>query len=66
MANYQWGVGQWVAFVCFVSLAVLGWWVLCYGWDWAVLWVGLFWVAVGSLAAVEPGEWQRRKRVSDE
>ena len=55
-------VGEWVALVCFVSLAALGWWVLWWGWSWWVAGVGAFWILVGTLAIVNPEEWERRRK----
>lgn len=53
-------VGDWVALVCFVSLALLGWWVLVYGLSWPAVGVGAWWLIVGLLAGIKPGEWQKR------
>ena len=53
-------LSDWVALVCFVSLALLGWWVLVYGLSWAAVGVGAWWLIVGLLAGIKPGEWQKR------
>jgi hypothetical protein len=60
-------VGDWVALVCFVSLALLGWWVLVYGLSWPAVGVGAWWLIVGLLAGIKPGEWQKatdKKRIN--
>lgn len=53
-------VGDWVALVCFVSLALLGWVVVFRGMSWPVVAAGLWWLGLGVLAAVKPDEWKRR------
>jgi hypothetical protein len=53
-------VGDIIGLVCFGSLALLGWWVLAHGISWAVALVGLWWLALGGLATVQPDEWKKR------
>jgi len=54
-------VGDWVALVCFVSLAALGWVVILRGVSWPVVFAALWFVVIGTLAGVRPAEWQRRE-----
>lgn len=55
-------VGDWVALVCFVSLALLGWWVIFRGFSWPVVFAGLWFVIIGTLAGIRPDEWKRKDR----
>ncbi len=52
-------MGEWVALVCFVSLALLPWWVLARGFSWWVAVAALIWLLMGTLGAINPAEWQR-------
>ena len=52
--------GDWVALVCFVSLALLGWWVLAKGFSWPVVGVAAWWLAVGISAGAHPEEWKKK------
>lgn len=52
--------GSIVALVCFVSLALLGWYGLVFGWSWEVALSGLWFLVLGALAGV-PADWERKK-----
>lgn len=53
-------VGDWVALVCFISLALLGWWVLVNGFSWPVAAAGTWWLLLGAAAAMKPDEWKKK------
>lgn len=53
-------VGDWVALVCFISLALLGWWGLLHGIGWREVAAGAWFFIVGALAGMKPGEWEKR------
>ena len=55
-------VGDWVALVCFVSLALLGWAVLFRGFAWPVVLAALWWLIIGMLASIRPEEWKKRAK----
>ena len=54
-------VGDWVALVCFVALALLGWWVLVYGLSWPAVGVGAWWLIVGLLAGISRASGRRQR-----
>ena len=55
-------VGDWVALVCFISLALLGWVVIFRGMSWLVVFAGLWWLGLGIMAGIRPDEWRKRER----
>lgn len=54
-------VGRAVGIVAFVSLALLPWWVLVFGWTWWVPAGVLWWLIVGALAVFDAQAWERKK-----
>lgn len=54
-------VGRAVGIVAFVSLALLPWWVLVFGWNWWVPAGVLWWLIVGALAVFDAQAWERKK-----
>lgn len=55
-------IGFWVGLICFISLALLGWYGLLVAWSWRLLLTALWFGVIGALATIEPGEWQRTGR----
>jgi len=55
-------VGDWVALVCFVSLALLGWVVLVYGFTWPVAAAGLWWLIIGGMVAAAAATGKQNRR----
>jgi hypothetical protein len=55
-------VGRLVGTVAFVSLALVPWWVLFFGWNWWALVAVVFWLVVGAVALFDAEAWERRKR----
>ena len=55
-------VSHLLSLVCWVSLATLPYWWLVNGYDWRIAAAALFWLVLGTLAALNTVEIRRRRR----